>query len=68
MLAMLYFPPEHKYAVYTPLFAPISAPLLVTTIKEVVSMLRARRKRKEMQERLKHNKKEKASGVGGKTE
>jgi len=67
MLAMLYFPPEHKYAVYTPLFAPISAPLLVTTIKEVASILKARKKRKEIQERLKHNKGERTSGVNGKT-
>ncbi|KAF8321922.1 phosphatidylinositol-glycan biosynthesis class S protein-domain-containing protein [Cantharellus anzutake] len=43
MLAMLYFPPEHKYAVYTPLFAPISAPILVATIKELISVSRAPR-------------------------
>lgn len=33
MLGLLYFPDEHKYAVYTPLFAPLLIPLLVTTLK-----------------------------------
>jgi len=28
MIAMLYFPDEHKYAIYTPLFVPICFPLL----------------------------------------
>jgi len=35
MVAMLYFPTEHKYAVYTPLFAPIAVPLVVTLLKEI---------------------------------
>ncbi|KAH9998588.1 phosphatidylinositol-glycan biosynthesis class S protein-domain-containing protein [Russula vinacea] len=35
MLALLYFPAEHKYAVYTPLFAPVTVPLLVTLLREV---------------------------------
>ncbi|THH21162.1 hypothetical protein EW146_g339 [Bondarzewia mesenterica] len=34
MLALLYFPAEHKYAVYTPLFAPVAVPLLVTLFRE----------------------------------
>lgn len=29
MLALLYFPAEHKYAVYTPLFASAVIPLIV---------------------------------------
>ncbi|CDR88655.1 related to GPI transamidase component PIG-S [Sporisorium scitamineum] len=33
MLGLLYFPDEHKYAVYTPLFAPLLVPLLVTSVK-----------------------------------
>lgn len=33
MLGLLYFPDEHKYAVYTPLFAPLLIPLLVTSVK-----------------------------------
>ena len=68
MLAMLYFPPEHKYAVYTPLFAPISAPLIVATLKELASILKARRKRKEIEERLTHNQEKRTSEVGEKTE
>jgi phosphatidylinositol glycan class S len=27
MLALLYFPAEHVYAVYTPLFGPIAVPV-----------------------------------------
>ncbi|KAG2342293.1 hypothetical protein BDR05DRAFT_964260 [Suillus weaverae] len=34
MLALLYFPAEHKYAVYTPLFASISVPLVVALIRD----------------------------------
>ncbi|EIW78395.1 hypothetical protein CONPUDRAFT_167417 [Coniophora puteana RWD-64-598 SS2] len=34
MLALLYFPAEHKYAVYTPLFASISVPLIVALVRE----------------------------------
>ncbi|PKI85548.1 Gpi17p [Malassezia vespertilionis] len=34
MLAMLYFPDEHKYAVYTPLFGPLLVPLLVALVRE----------------------------------
>ncbi|SPO24749.1 related to GPI transamidase component PIG-S [Ustilago trichophora] len=33
MLGLLYFPQEHKYAVYTPLFAPLLVPLIVTSLK-----------------------------------
>ena len=49
MLAMLYFPVEHKYAVYTPLFAPVSVPILVATIKEFQAW-RKERKRKSAQD------------------
>ena len=42
MLAMLYFPDEHKYAVYTPLFGPLFVPRFVTLAREV----RAARARK----------------------
>jgi GPI-anchor transamidase subunit S len=45
MLAMLYFPVEHKYAVYTPLFAPVSVPILVATIKEFRAWRKERRKK-----------------------
>ncbi|KAJ9114086.1 hypothetical protein QFC22_005906 [Naganishia vaughanmartiniae] len=43
MVGLLYFPDEHKYAVYAPLFAPISVPVIVAIIKEVK---RWRKKRK----------------------
>lgn len=44
MLALLYFPPEHKVAVYTPLLAPIGVVLVVAVIREV-SVLRKRQRR-----------------------
>ena len=34
MLALLYFPAEHRYAVYTPLFASAMIPLLVAGLRE----------------------------------
>ncbi|GAA6010753.1 hypothetical protein JCM11491_002930 [Sporobolomyces phaffii] len=46
LLPMLYFPDEHKYAVYTPLFGPVSVPLVVGLIKELKEW-RARRKKKD---------------------
>jgi GPI-anchor transamidase subunit S len=45
MLALLYFPAEHKYAVYTPLFVPVAVPLLVTLRKEVSAWKKARKRR-----------------------
>lgn len=45
MLALLYFPAEHKYAVYTPLFVPVAVPLLVTLLKEVSARRKARKRR-----------------------
>lgn len=33
MLGQLYFPDEHKYAVYTPLFGPLAVPLLVAGVR-----------------------------------
>ncbi|KIO23158.1 hypothetical protein M407DRAFT_78419, partial [Tulasnella calospora MUT 4182] len=42
MVAMLYFPVEHKYAVYTPLFAPIAVPLLVSLIRELRDFVKRR--------------------------
>ena len=37
MLSTNYFPDEHKYAVYVPLFLPVFLPLLVQTIKFIRS-------------------------------
>jgi phosphatidylinositol glycan class S len=35
MVSMLYFPDEHKYAIYMPLFVPISVPLIMALLKEI---------------------------------
>ncbi|KZT07098.1 uncharacterized protein LAESUDRAFT_713904 [Laetiporus sulphureus 93-53] len=43
MLALLYFPAEHKFAVYTPLFASIAAPLVAAVIRELLTWRKARR-------------------------
>ena len=43
MLALLYFPAEHKYAVYTPLFASIAAPLIAAVVREALAWRKARR-------------------------
>lgn len=43
MLALLYFPDEHKYAVYMPLFVPILLPILSAIFKEF-QLFKARRK------------------------
>jgi len=43
MLALLYFPAEHKYAVYTPLFASVAVPLLAAVGREVIAWRRSRR-------------------------
>jgi GPI-anchor transamidase subunit S len=34
MLPLLYFPAEHKYAVYTPLFASAMIPMVVSVVRE----------------------------------
>lgn len=43
MLALLYFPAEHKYAVYVPLFGPVSLPFLLVLFKEVKEWSKERR-------------------------
>lgn len=43
MLALLYFPPEHKYAVYIPLFGPITLPFMLVLLKEAKKWLQERR-------------------------
>ncbi|KAF7318895.1 hypothetical protein HMN09_00225300 [Mycena chlorophos] len=43
MLALLYFPTEHKFAVYMPLFASAVIPLLATVIREVAAWRKQRR-------------------------
>ncbi|KAI6124410.1 phosphatidylinositol-glycan biosynthesis class S protein-domain-containing protein [Pisolithus croceorrhizus] len=44
MLALLYFPAEHKYAVYTPLFVSIAVPLIVALGRELHAWRREHRK------------------------
>jgi phosphatidylinositol glycan class S len=46
MVAMLYFPDEHKYAVYTPLFGPISVPLVVAALREFKAWRQRKKKAK----------------------
>lgn len=43
MMGLLYFPDEHKYAVYTPLFAPVAVPVLIAGVKELKVWLKRRR-------------------------
>lgn len=45
MLALLYFPAEHKYAVYTPLFASTVIPLIVAALREISAWRKERRAR-----------------------
>lgn len=49
MLALLYFPAEHKYAVYTPLFASVAAPLVAAIIREVLAWRKARKEQVQAQ-------------------
>ncbi|KAF2755289.1 beta-lactamase/transpeptidase-like protein [Pseudovirgaria hyperparasitica] len=43
MVGMVYFPDEHKVAVYLPLLGPVAVPLLMAGIKEVMSLLQKRK-------------------------
>ncbi|KAJ6543823.1 phosphatidylinositol-glycan biosynthesis class S protein-domain-containing protein [Mycena sp. CBHHK59/15] len=43
MLALLYFPAEHQYAVYTPLFASAAIPLMAAAIREISAWRKQRR-------------------------
>ncbi|GAA5999289.1 hypothetical protein JCM5350_005600 [Sporobolomyces pararoseus] len=47
LLPMLYFPQEHKYAVYTPLFGPVSVPLIVGLIREIKEWRKRKREGKD---------------------
>jgi phosphatidylinositol glycan class S len=47
MLALLYFPDEHKYAVYTPLFGPMAVPLIIAAISEFKEWRKQRKARLE---------------------
>lgn len=43
MLALLYFPAEHKYAVYTPLFASVAVPLVAAAVRELRAWRQAKK-------------------------
>lgn len=45
MVSMLYFPDEHKYAIYMPLFVPISVPLVMAVLKEFKKLKEARKEK-----------------------
>ncbi|KDE06579.1 hypothetical protein MVLG_03075 [Microbotryum lychnidis-dioicae p1A1 Lamole] len=62
MLALLYFPDNHKYAIYTPLFGPVAVPLLMALAKE---WKKRRGKGKEGEGKKKD---EKETGEGGEGE
>ena len=42
MLGTLYFPDEHLYAIYMPLFAPIAVPLFGSALRELKAWRKAR--------------------------
>jgi phosphatidylinositol glycan class S len=45
MLGLLYFPAEHKYAVYTPLFASAVIPLIVAALRELKAWKKQQKER-----------------------
>ena len=53
MLALLYFPPEHNVAVYTPLLAPVMVPLVAAVIREVGKWRKERKVRAEAEGKAK---------------
>ncbi|OAD68272.1 GPI transamidase GPI17 [Phycomyces blakesleeanus NRRL 1555(-)] len=48
MVSMLYFPDEHKYAIYMPLFVPISVPLVMALLKEVKNISKQRKEKRNL--------------------
>ncbi|WWC91140.1 uncharacterized protein L201_006081 [Kwoniella dendrophila CBS 6074] len=61
MMGLLYFPDEHKFAIYTPLFAPIAVPLLLGLLKEFIAWKRRKSQSKVKQastEEIEDNKRE----------
>jgi phosphatidylinositol glycan class S len=47
MVSLLYFPQEHKYGVYMPLFGPLLLPLGLSLLKEIKGALARRRQRRQ---------------------
>ncbi|KAG0375407.1 hypothetical protein BGX24_009148 [Mortierella sp. AD032] len=50
MVSMLYFPDEHKYAIYMPLFVPISVPLLMSLLRELKRLKEKKKQAKQDKE------------------
>lgn len=62
MVAMLYFPDEHKYAIYLPLFLPVLLPIFTGLRAEFRHLKAKRALAKAKAESVAHTKKEKQSG------
>ncbi|BFZ55356.1 GPI transamidase component [Savitreella phatthalungensis] len=46
MVSLLYFPDEHKYGVYMPLFGPVFIPLILALVKEAKAFRTQRREKR----------------------
>ncbi|WOO81447.1 GPI transamidase component PIG-S [Vanrija pseudolonga] len=46
MMGLLYFPDQHKFAVYTPLFAPICVTMIAGLLRELRAWIKRRKARK----------------------
>jgi len=44
MVGQVYFPEEHKVAVYLPLLGPVAVPLVMSAVKEIRASVKAKRK------------------------
>lgn len=55
LLALLYFPDDQKYAVYFPLFLPVSLPMVLTLFHFAKSFIRERRKKHQAQTPATHD-------------
>lgn len=53
MVSLLYFPDEHKYAVYMPFFVPVSVPVLVACLKELKRRVGKWKERKARRKKVK---------------
>ena len=53
MVGQLYFPDEHKLAVYLPLLGPIAVPLLMGLLNELKAWKKRRRERAEQEAKKK---------------
>jgi phosphatidylinositol glycan class S len=53
MVGQLYFPDEHKLAVYIPLLGPVGVPLLLGLLNEIKAWRKRRRERAEKEAKKK---------------